>query len=77
MKDKREIRTFKLAEIRTGEDGDPAQITGNAAVYHSQSVDLGGFVEVIEPGFFENVLAGDTRALFNHDENYVLGRTLS
>lgn len=78
MNDNREIRTFRLIEFRAdGPEDQAPQITGNAAVYNSPSVDLGGFIEVIEPGFFEGVLSGDTRALFNHDANYVLGRTTS
>lgn len=78
MNKNREIRTFQLIEFRADGPADEApQITGNAAVYNSPSVDLGGFIEVIEPGFFESVLSGDTRALFNHDSNFVLGRTTS
>lgn len=74
----KEIRTFALTEIRAEADAaDQPKITGDAAVYNAISVDLGGFVELIEPGFFEHVLQGDTRALFNHDENYILGRTTS
>lgn len=68
-----ETRTFRLREIRA--DGESGQIVGYAAVYNAPSEDLGGFIEVIEPGFFERVLDGDTRALFNHDANYVLGRS--
>lgn len=69
-----EIRTFH-AELRA--DGDTAAIEGYAAVYNSVSEDLGGWKEVIEPGFFRDVLSNDVRALFNHDNNYVLGRTRS
>ena len=75
-----EIRNFGLSviEIR-GQDGesDVPVIAGEAAVYNQRSLDLGGFVEEIEPGFFEGVLDGDTRGLFNHDRNFVLGRTRS
>jgi HK97 family phage prohead protease len=43
------------------------------------SEDLGGFREIIEPGFFRAALRRkpDVRLLFNHNENYVLGRTAS
>lgn len=68
-----EIRTFPV-ELRTNDKG---EIAGYAAVYNSISEDLGGWKEVIEPGFFRDVLDGDVRALFNHDDNYVLGRTRS
>ena len=52
-------------------------LEGYAAVFNEYSQDLGGFVEIIEPGFFDNVIAGDTRSLWNHDPNMVLGRTTS
>lgn len=68
-----EIRTFH-AELRAE---DESKIEGYAAVYNSVSEDLGGWKEVIEPGFFRDVLSNDVRALFNHDNNYVLGRTRS
>ncbi len=50
-------------------------LRGSAAVFDQQSVDLGGFVEVIKPGFFRDVLGGDTAALWNHRTDFVLGRT--
>jgi HK97 family phage prohead protease len=73
-----ETRIFKLSEleVRQSTDDEPAVIIGLPAVYNERSENLGGFVEIIEPGFFENVLGPeeDTRALQNHDPNYVLGR---
>ena len=54
-------------------------LTGYAAVYDVDSEDLGGYRERIAPGAFDAVLASDAdvRALLNHDENIVLGRTKS
>lgn len=71
-----EQRVYTLAdvEIREAEDGEPPVIQGYAAVYNAKSEDLGGFREIIRPGFFKPVLNDDVRALFNHDSNYVLGR---
>ncbi len=71
---RREVRTFHLAELRVdgGGEADPV-IVGKAAVYNKPSEDM-GFIETIEPGFFEGVLEDDTRALFNHDPNFVMGR---
>jgi HK97 family phage prohead protease len=50
---------------------------GHAAVFDRESQDLGGFTEVIARGAFRKALDAkqDTVALFNHDPNYVLGRT--
>lgn len=53
------------------------RITGYAALFDSRSQDLGGFIEIIRPGAFQKVLRSDVRALFNHDRNFILGRTTS
>jgi HK97 family phage prohead protease len=65
--------------IESRADGRPA-IIGYAAVYSRQSLDLGGFREVILPGAFDKILKRsrqDVVALFNHDSNIVLGRASS
>lgn len=75
-----ERRTFPIRELRVveGEEGKPPRITGYAAVFNERSVDLGGFVEEIEPGAFKKTLSeGDVRSLWNHNPDYVLGRTKS
>lgn len=73
-----EVRAFELAsERRARVDGDGV-IEGYAAVFNEYSEQLGGrygFVEIIEPGFFDDVLGDDVRALWQHDPNYVLGRS--
>ena len=61
------------ADMRVESTG--SSIRGYAAVFNSVSEDLGGFVEYIEPRAFDNVMDNDVRALFNHDFNYLLGRT--
>jgi HK97 family phage prohead protease len=53
-------------------------VTGYAAVFDSDSEDLGGFIEQIERGAFkEAIQTSDVRALFNHDNNFILARTAS
>lgn len=71
MTEEIEIRSFKI-ELRA-DVTNPPRIEGYAATFNVQSEDM-GFREIIEPGFFDDVLSDDARALFNHDRNFVLGR---
>jgi HK97 family phage prohead protease len=76
-KDNLELRAYPLGELRIVEnkDGRPV-IEGHAAMFNSLSEDLGGFQERIKPGAFKKAIKdSDIRALFNHDPNFVLGRT--
>lgn len=69
-----ELRAIQPAEGDTG----PPKIGGYAAVFNLRSDLLGGsFVEEIAPGAFDGVMTQDVRALFNHNPNYLLGRTKS
>lgn len=66
-------------EIRSGlslRAASQGRLVGLAAVFDKPSQDMGGFVEVIRAGAFRNALADaqQIRALYNHDENQVLGR---
>jgi HK97 family phage prohead protease len=76
----REIRTFELdsIELRAGEDDEGNTLEGHAAVFGKKSEDLGGFREIIDAGAFSAAIKrDDVRALFNHDQNYILGRNKS
>jgi HK97 family phage prohead protease len=68
------IFTFK-PEVRSA---DSPQISGYAAVFNT-TADLGMFRERIKPGAFTRAIqeSQDVRCLFNHDADYVLGRTKS
>lgn len=74
-----EKRIYKI-ETRTEkrEDGTPV-IVGHASLYDSRSENLGGFYETIERGAFtpELIEKSDVRALINHDQNLILGRSTS
>lgn len=52
-------------------------LRGYAAKYNVLSEMMWDFQEAIAPGAFDNVMGDDVRALFNHDPNHILGRTLS
>lgn len=71
-----ERRTITGVEIRAA-DGQPTKIVGYAAVFNSLSEELYGFREMVMPGAFDRALKErhDVRALVNHDENQILGRT--
>ena len=74
------ILDLEATEMRVekDEDQDQRKIVGYAAVFNRKSKNLGGFVEIIRPGAFRKAIDGaDIKALFNHDPNYVLGRTTS
>lgn len=71
---------FMRTEFRVSAEGEPAKITGYGAVFDSQSEDMGYFMELreeIDPHAFDTVMATnpDVRGMFNHDPNFVLGRT--
>ena len=73
---KQEIRTLK-GEMRAESQGDEMALVGYAALFNTESKDLGGFRETIRPGAFKRSLdkGDDVKALFNHSPMNILGRT--
>ena len=65
-------------EVRLALGGVPTKIVGYAAVFDSPTSIRGAFgdyQEVIRPGAFSKTIKEqDIRALYNHNENFVLGR---
>lgn len=75
MRDDRETRCYS-GEVRAEEhDQQPTRIIGYGSVFNSRSEPLWGFREIIKPGAFDDVLGDDVRGLFNHDPNFILGRS--
>lgn len=70
----RQVRSVS-SEFKTRQDGDDLKIEGYFAVFNSNYDIAPGMSESIAPGAFKNTLAGDIRALVNHDTTLVLGRT--
>lgn len=73
-----ERRTFQgKVELRMEEDtaNDSRTVVGYAAKFGEESQLMWDFVEVIERGAFDDVLGNDVRALFNHDDNFILARS--
>jgi HK97 family phage prohead protease len=80
---KLETRNYALSglEVRAADSDGSGKAAGYAAVFNSESFDLGGFIEVIAPGAFARSLtraaSGDINifALWSHDNSIPLGST--
>lgn len=72
----KETRIYK-SDIEVRAEEGKQVVRGYAAVFDSESNDLGGFTEVISTGAFDGVLTDDVRALIDHESRYILGRTTS
>lgn len=72
----REVRPMATTfEARDAMDGENPTIEGYFAVFNSNYEIAPGMSESVAPGAFSRTLAGDIRALTNHDTTLVLGRT--
>jgi HK97 family phage prohead protease len=74
-----ELRYIKASELRAVTTDGALHLTGYAAVFNSASGEgnLDGFRERVKPGAFTQSLkdGDDVRCLWNHDQNFVLGRS--
>jgi len=69
-----EVRHFPMQLRVVGDDTAP-KLEGHIAVFNQLSDDLGGWREKIAPGAFaETIKIHDIRALWNHENDLVLGR---
>ena len=65
-----EVREFKADDETT-----KTEIIGYALRFNTESNDLGGFKEIIKSSALDSADMSDVVALFNHNRDYVLGRT--
>lgn len=70
----REVRPI-ATEFTARAENDTPTIEGYFAVFNSIYEIAPGMSESVKPGAFSRTLAGDIRALTNHDTTLVLGRT--
>lgn len=71
-----EQRMLKMHDMQTrSDDNDDLVLEGYFAVYGDIYNVWEGATESIAPGAFSESISGDVRALYNHDDSLILGRT--
>lgn len=71
-----EQRMLKMHDMQTrSDDNDDLYVEGYFAVYGDIYNVWEGATESIAPGAFSESISGDVRALYNHDDSLILGRT--
>jgi HK97 family phage prohead protease len=71
-------RRYTPLPVEARGDSKTMKIGGYAAVFNRESQNLGGFVERVLPGFFNDSKSRgwpDVMARYNHDDNMLLGTT--
>lgn len=71
-------RRYTPVPVQVRAEGAAKRIGGYAAMFNKLSRNLGGFVEVVTPSFFNITRANgwpDVIARYNHDDNMLLGTT--
>lgn len=69
-----ETRYYEFKNLETRDDSDELTLTGCFVVYNSDYQVWEGATESIAPGAFRNSIHQDVRALYNHNDDIVLGR---
>lgn len=71
-----EERMLQMHDMQTrSDDNDDLFLEGYFAVYGDIYSVWDGATESIAPGAFSESISGDVRALYNHNDNLILGRT--
>src|SRR3954447_7130242 len=71
---KRDVTTkFEVRSLQ--ENPDNFVVEGYFALYENETELFDGVYEIITKGAFDNTLGNDIRALWNHNTQYVLGRS--
>lgn len=69
-------RRMTTGEVEARAKGSNIYVEGYASVFDKRSGNLGGFVERVRPSAFNKTIReADVRALWNHDPQFVLGRS--
>lgn len=69
-----EHRYYEIQNLETRNDSDNLTLEGRFVVYNSDYQVWEGATESIAPGAFRNSITQDVRALYNHNDDIVLGR---
>lgn len=73
--EKRAERFYKIENLQTRDDSDELILEGRFVAYGDIYEVWEGATESIAPGAFRNSIHQDVRALYNHNDDIVLGRT--
>lgn len=73
--EKKVLRYLPFKEVTTRSEGEAKTVEGYFAVYGDVYELWPGATESIAPGAFTESISGDVRALYNHNDDLVLGRT--
>lgn len=70
-----EKRFLQMHDMQTRNESDDIYLEGYFAVYGDVYQVWDGATESIAPGAFDESIHGDVRALYNHNDDLILGRT--